>query len=130
MKPETRIYLDLAKERLDDAVKTTDMGMFRVAAREAYLAALNASRALIFEAQDRTSKTHSGTRTLMHELLAQWPPVSREALDVLTTGFDQKTVADYGTLMEAERISAEDARATLAAATELLRQIETALKAV
>lgn len=70
-------------------------GIAGPAAREAYLAALIAARAFIFEQREMTSKTHSGTHALFSELAVRTRLVHADIVDILNRGFRVKTEVDY-----------------------------------
>ncbi len=108
MTPEAADYLRHAKISLATAQKALSGEIFTLAAREAYIAALNAARAIIFEKPTIASKTHSGTRSLLHQLVRDGLNVDRGTLDVLAEGFDVKTSADYGPYEEVGEGKAED----------------------
>ena len=108
MTPEAADYLRHSKLALEDAKTALGAGIFRLAARESYIAALNAARAIVFEKRTIASKTHSGTHSLFHQLVKDGIKVDRHTLDLLSEGFDVKTNADYGPYEEVEEERAKD----------------------
>jgi len=106
--PEAADYLRHAKLALANAQKAFSGNLFTIAAREAYIAALNAARAIVFEKLTIASKTHSGTRSLLHQLVREGLDIDRDTLDALTDGFKVKTNADYGPYEEIGSAKAED----------------------
>ncbi len=99
-------------------------GYTEVAAREAYMAGLNAARAIIFELTGEAPKTHSGARKQLSRLVHEGLSLDPECLRFLATGFDQKTDADYGPRTPLSHDVAEaavaNARRFLAAARRVL----------
>lgn len=68
MKPESANCLRKAREAIADAETIHSTSVYRVAAREAYVAAFHAAEAYIFERSERVAKTHRGLRTLFSQL--------------------------------------------------------------
>lgn len=124
MSPESLDYFRLAERILAQAESLLADGYTEVAAREAYMAALNTARAIVFETTGEAPKAHSGTRKILSKLVHDGLPIDSAYTRFLATGFDQKTDADYGprTPMEqgAAELSVETARRFLAAAREIL----------
>jgi uncharacterized protein (UPF0332 family) len=60
MKPQTAAFLDKARELLDQANTMTGVGLNEPAGRTAYLAALHAAQALIFENTKKVVSSHKG----------------------------------------------------------------------
>jgi uncharacterized protein (UPF0332 family) len=106
--PEAEGYLRHGKISPATAKKALTAEVFTLAAREAYIAALNAARAIVFERMTIASKTHAGTRSLLHQLVRDGLNIDRRTLDVLADGFDVKTHADYGPHKEVAKDEAED----------------------
>ena len=69
MTPEAARLLDASRERLTDASAILGMGIYYIAAREAYLAAYGAAEALLLERTGRIAKTHRGLRWSFPALL-------------------------------------------------------------
>ena len=124
MSPESLDYYRVAERILAQAESLLADGYTEVAAREAYMAALNTARAIVFEITGEAPKTHSGTRKVLSKLVHDGLPLDNAYTRFLATGFDQKTDADYGprspVQQEAAESSVETARRFLAAARELL----------
>jgi len=98
----------LSRISLADARIALGAGLFRMAGREAYIAALNAARAIIFERMTVAPKQHSTTKRYVHELVhKQQLDIDRDTLDILREGFDVKVSADYGPYMEVPELKAE-----------------------
>jgi uncharacterized protein (UPF0332 family) len=109
LKPSSARYLDTAERKLADATGIFAAGFYEVAAREAYLAALSAARALIFEMTGKVAKTHTGVRTIFLKLVHEGMPFDRNVADFLAEGFELKTTVDYGDSSEVRPGSAADA---------------------
>jgi uncharacterized protein (UPF0332 family) len=95
MKPESGNYLQKAKQKLDRAERAMQAQLPDLAAREAYLAALAAARAIIFEVADVVTKTHTGASARFRELVARRELVGTELLTVLDDGRRMKSIVDY-----------------------------------
>lgn len=108
MTPEAADYLRHSKISLATAQKALSAEIFTIAAREAYIAALNAARAAIFEKRTIASKSHSGTRSLLHQLVRDGLNIDRRTLDVMSEGFDVKTNNDYGPYEDVDADTATD----------------------
>jgi uncharacterized protein (UPF0332 family) len=94
--PEAVDYLDTAEHALDVARRSLAAEIYETAAREAYIAALNAARAVIFDKTQIAPKSHSGTRTQFFLLVEQGLEFDRELARFLARGFDIKQKLDYG----------------------------------
>lgn len=108
MSPEAADYLRHAKLALSDAQSALKASIYRLAAREAYIAALNAARAIIFEKLTIASKSHSGTHSLFHQLVQNGLVMDRYTLEILAKGFDAKNNADYGPYEDVSEAKAQD----------------------
>jgi uncharacterized protein (UPF0332 family) len=97
MKPESRDYLRKAKQKLDRAGRALHAQLFDIAAREAYLAALAAARAAIFELAEIVTKTHSGAGQKFHEIVGRRKLIAPDLMTVLDDGRDIKSAVDYDT---------------------------------
>ncbi|MGP0060079.1 MAG: HEPN domain-containing protein [Beijerinckiaceae bacterium] len=96
MKPETKDYLDRAREDLDDARKIiAAVPLPRISARSAYYAAFHAAEAFIIEHTGKVAKTHSGVRTEFSRLLKDTPNIEKELLKFLGQAYVYKEVGDY-----------------------------------
>jgi Uncharacterized conserved protein related to C-terminal domain of eukaryotic chaperone, SACSIN len=96
MSPEAVDYLAITKLSLERARSTFASGHYEDAARNAYLAALNATRALIFEKAGLAVKSHSGARSKLYELIHSGLPFDPGVAEFLQDGFDTKQGVDYG----------------------------------
>ena len=95
MKPETRAYLDKAQRALTHARAILAIQFGDDAGRAAYLAALHAAQALIFERTGRVAKTHRGAHGQFLRLVAGEPSVDAELRRFLSESYKLKSVADY-----------------------------------
>jgi len=82
MKPETLDYFSKAKKKLDDATKLMKIGLYEDAARNSYLAGMNAARGLLFEDGVKIIKRH---RNLYGALAAALH--NRNIRDITLTAF-------------------------------------------
>jgi uncharacterized protein (UPF0332 family) len=99
----------IAKAALERAKRNFLAEIYEDAARNAYLATLNAARAIVFEKAGMAPKTHSGTRAKLHDLIREGMPFDRELAKFLSDGFDAKQGIDYGPdLVMVSRTQAED----------------------
>lgn len=96
MSPEAVDYLALTDLSLERARSTFGSKHYEDAARNAYLAALNATRALIFEKTGLAVKSHSGARAKLYELMHAGLPFDSEIAEFLQAGFNTKLGVDYG----------------------------------
>ena len=124
MSPESLDYLGTAERTLAEAEWLLANERTTVAAREAYLASLNAARAVIFEMTGSAPKTHSGTRALLSKLVHEGLALDDKFVTFLGTAYDQKTDADYGPRtplsVEAAKMAVDTAKAFIASAHRLL----------
>ena len=125
MSPESVDYLGTAARILQEAEVLLEEGHNEVASREAYLAALNTARAIVFELTGDAPKTYSGARTLISKLVHEGLALDAEYVRFLGTGVDQKTDADYGPRTP---LSDEAAQASLATAKRFLAAAKLVLK--
>lgn len=106
MSPEAVDYLGTAERALIRARRSFAAEIYEAAAREAYVAALNAARAVIFDRTQIAPKSHSGARTQFFLLIQHGLEFDRELANFLTRGFEIKQRVDYGPVIE---IDAQDA---------------------
>ena len=98
MSPESLDYFGAAERALSRARRITAAGVYDTAAREAYIAALNAARGVIFDKTGNATKTHSGVRTQFHKLVHEGLAFDVTLVGFLREGFDVKQVVDYETV--------------------------------
>ena len=123
MKPETANCLKRAREALADAQMIAATAIYRVAAREAYVAAFHAAEGYIFERTERVAKTHRGLRTLFSEIAKSDPGIPTDFPGFLAETYELKSISDYGN-DPAEIISAEKAAAAIKGAERFVITIE------
>jgi uncharacterized protein (UPF0332 family) len=123
VKPETANCLAKAREALADAKTIEVTSVYRVAAREAYVAAFHATEAYVFERVGRVAKTHRGLRTLFSQASKGDPGVPLEFSAFLAGAFELKSLSDYG-VDPTERITKEQASATIEMAERFVAIIE------
>jgi uncharacterized protein (UPF0332 family) len=114
----------MAREALAGADEIlANTSLTKIAAREAYVAALHAARAVIFERTGRVAKTHTGTHTEIGRLARSDPRIDSQFAPFLKAAFDAKINSDYGE-GRAVATTIEDARAFVATATRLVTHAE------
>jgi uncharacterized protein (UPF0332 family) len=96
MSPECTDYFGIADTILDRAERAFLAEIYETAARDAYIAVLNATRAVIFEKCEIAVKTHAGARTKLFELIRGGLPFDYELARFINDGFDTKQSVDYG----------------------------------
>jgi uncharacterized protein (UPF0332 family) len=96
------------------------------AARAAYLAALQAAQALIWERTGKVVKTHRGVRSSFGRLAREEPAIGPNFTEFLANSFKFKQIADYDTDPEAVVASAE-AQEAIETATRFVDCIATLL---
>jgi len=119
MKPETRNLLAKAELRLEKAITILRAGVADSAGREAYVAALFAARALIFEERNVAPKTHDGSKTLFNDIAVRTHRLSDDLSTVLTDGYNIKFIVDYS----AENIEPKDPAAYVERAKDFIAAI-------
>jgi uncharacterized protein (UPF0332 family) len=95
VKPETRAYLDKARQALAHARAILAIDLGEDAGRAAYLAALHAAQALIFQRTGGVAKTHRGVHGQFLRLVATEPGVDIALRRFLSEGYKLKAIADY-----------------------------------
>lgn len=95
MSPEAIDYLGAAERALDRARRIAKAGVYDSAAREAYVAALGAARAVIFDKTGTAPKTHAGVRMQFFKLIHDGLPFDLALARFLQDGFDVKQTVDY-----------------------------------
>jgi uncharacterized protein (UPF0332 family) len=116
--PEAARFLDKARQCLADATLYQPM-VPRIAGREAYLAAYHAAEALIFERTGKIAKTHRGLRAQFAQLARDESSIDRTLSEFLGRAYELKSLADYGTGIEAD-ISTATATAAVVTATRFV----------
>jgi uncharacterized protein (UPF0332 family) len=125
VKPESAAYLNKAREFLGKAQTLfDDVHWPDEAGRAAYLAALHAAQALIFETTGKVIKRHSGVHSKFSELVRAEPRVDDELRAFLGRAYNLKTVADYGAGPDAQ-VLPEKAREAIATARRFVECVET-----
>jgi uncharacterized protein (UPF0332 family) len=115
MKPQTGAYLDKARELLQQADTVMSVGLNEAAARTAYMAALHAARALIFENTDEITSSHQRVQSQFWMLAKEEPRIDHELRAFLSRAYKFKQIADYDT-GPAAHITPETARDAVATA--------------
>jgi uncharacterized protein (UPF0332 family) len=95
VKPETQAYLDKARQALAHARAMLTIDLGEDAGRAAYLTALHAAQALIFERTGRVAKTHRGVHGQFLRLVAEEARVDAGLRRFLSEGYRLKAIADY-----------------------------------
>ncbi len=121
MSPEAVNYMSIAEAAVQRAQRAWLAELYENTARDAYSAALNAARGVVFEKSGIAPKTHSGTRAKFFELIHHGMAFDPELAQFLREGFEVKQGIDYGPeLTFVTRTQAEEylirAKAFLAAA--------------
>lgn len=96
MSPEAVNYISVAEALLERAQRNFSAEIYEDAARNAYSAALNAARAVIFDKLTIAPKSHSGTRAKFFDLVHQGLPFDAGLAQFLREGFETKQGIDYG----------------------------------
>ena len=109
MSPETINYFAVAEKQLAQAERALAAELYEFAAREAYLTALSAARAIIFEKTGDAPKTHSGARSQLTMLQRSGLPIDPLFVTFLATGFELKSDLDYGPVTPVDKDAAEKA---------------------
>jgi uncharacterized protein (UPF0332 family)/predicted nucleotidyltransferase len=97
MKPETKNLLAKAETRLERAKKILNAEVEDSAARDAYIAALYAARALIFDERNVAPTTHEGSKALFHDIAVRTGRLPGDLHSVLEDGYAIKFIVDYST---------------------------------
>lgn len=118
MRPEAARALDKDRECLADATLYQPL-VPRIAGREAYLAAFHAAEALLFERTGKIAKTHRGLRAQFALLSRDEARIDPSLSEFLDRAYELKSMADYGTGVEAN-ISAESAASAVATAARFV----------
>jgi uncharacterized protein (UPF0332 family) len=105
-------YIAFAERKLADADQIYAIGIYEVAAREAYLAAMNAARGIILLETGKTTKSHKGVRSQLWKLIHDGMAFDRELAKFLVAGFEIKVTTDYVNIGEMSADATADALAT------------------
>jgi uncharacterized protein (UPF0332 family) len=116
VKPEAAEHLDRAGEYLTKARNLLDVLHYNdEAGRAAYLAALHAAQALIFERTGQLASSHGGINSQFNLLTRGDPRIDAELRRFLPHAYDLKAVADYeagpGSIVPLARVEAAIATA-------------------
>ena len=122
MKPEAQSYLDKARQSLAHARAILEIELGDDSGRAAYLAALHAAQALIFERTGRVAKTHRGVHVQFLKLVAGEPSVDTELRRFLAEGYKLKAIADYEVGPEAV-VPLQEAAAAIGTATRFVEAV-------
>lgn len=122
MTPEAQSYLDKARQSLAHARAILEIELGDEAGRTAYLAALHAAQALIFERTGRVAKTHRGVHGQFLRLVAGEPRVDAELRRFLSEGYKLKATADYEVGPEAV-VPLEEAAAAIQRAARFVETV-------
>lgn len=95
MRPETQSYLDKARQSLAHARAILEIELGDDSGRAAYLAALHAAQALIFERTGRVARTHRGVHGQFLKLVAGEARIDAQLRRFLSEGYKLKAIADY-----------------------------------
>lgn len=108
MKPQTSAFLEKSRELLERADTMLGVGLNEDAGRNAYLAALHAAQAFLFETHGRVFKKHASVQSEFGRLTKDNPHFDGELRAFLGRAYNLKAIADYET-GPGSRISAEAA---------------------
>jgi uncharacterized protein (UPF0332 family) len=123
LSPETVNYLEVAQKQLLQAQRALNADLYEFAARESYLAALSAARAISFEKSGNAPKTHSGARSELARLRYEGLQLDEKFLSFLATGFEMKSDLDYGPVTPVQRQEAGQSLATARACVSVAKAI-------
>jgi uncharacterized protein (UPF0332 family) len=127
VKPEAAEHLDRAGEYLTKARNQLDVLHYNdEAGRAAYLAALHAAQALIFERTGQLASSHGGVNSQFNLLTRGDPRVDVELRRFLPHAYDLKAVADYEAGPDAI-VPLERAEAAIATAIRFVEAVATLL---
>lgn len=122
MKAETQAYLAKARQSLVHARAILEIELGDEAGRAAYLAALHAAQALIFELTGQVAKTHRGAHGQFLRAAAGEPLVDPELRRFLSEGYKLKATADYEIGPDAI-VPLEDAAAAIETAARFVETV-------
>lgn len=127
MRPETQAYLDkagecLARAKAGLAAAAIAPALAENAARDAYLTAFHAAKAVIFERTGVAAKTHGGVHAEFNRLARGEVLIHRSQRAFLKKAFAFKAAVDYETTGHL-RITLDVARAAITDAEQLMMAI-------
>lgn len=124
MKPEAAAFLRKAREFLAKAHNQLEVMHYNdEAGRAAYLAALHAAQALIFERTDKIIRRHRGVHNALRQLTKDEPRFDLDLSAFLGRAYNFKAAADYETGPNAE-VTIEQAQQAIETATRFVAAIE------
>ena len=97
MKAQTSAFLDKSRELLDRADTMLRVSLNEDAGRAAYLAAMHAAQALLFERSGKASKRHAGVQREFARLVKDDPRFDEGLRAFLFDAYNLKAIADYQT---------------------------------
>ena len=90
MKPQRGAFLDKARVLLEQAWAVIGIGLNEAAARTAYLSAMHAAQALIFENTNRVVSSHKGVQSDFWHLTKDEPRIDDELRAFLSRAYSFK----------------------------------------
>src|ERR1019366_559794 len=121
MSQEVERFLALARSFLTKAEGMRQHGWPEEAGRASYLAAFHRAQAVIFHQSGRVAKTHQGVHAEFARIVKGMPGTDRQIWQFLRTGYDMKSMADYGTDPDA-MIMDDEAKTAIGDARRFLDQ--------
>jgi uncharacterized protein (UPF0332 family) len=122
---EVELYLERAREALQQARDNVDLGHYNVTTSRAYYAMLYAANALL-ASQGISRSKHSGVHSAFGEYFVKAGLIETEYAKMLGHAFDSRLDSDYDITFTAERTLVEnilrDARRFVDRVEEYLRQ--------
>jgi uncharacterized protein (UPF0332 family) len=118
MKPEMVLFFENARNILARGRRMLEADLYEDVGRAAY----HAARALIFEREQRTSKTHGGVQSEFARLIEDEQTVPADLRGFVSRAYAFKTIADYDPLT-ALRPTEEDARTAMVTAAHFVDEV-------
>ncbi len=112
MKPQTGAFLEKSQTLLTRADTMLGVRLNEDAGRTAYLAALHAAQAFLFETKGRVYKKHAAVQGEFGRLMKDEPRFDIELRAFLGRAYNLKAIADYET-GPGSQVSSESARAAV-----------------
>jgi uncharacterized protein (UPF0332 family) len=122
MRPETKHFIDNARNMLARGQRMLEADLHEDAGRAAYLAAFHAAQALIYEREHRSLKTHHGVQSEFAWLIKDDLTVTAELRGFLSRAYAFKTIADYDPLT-ALPPTKDDVRLALQTAVQFVDEV-------